>query len=86
MEKQIKMNGTWDSENFGDSGRHYFLDVKKAKNNTHYLRITRSDVLDDHKCNRSSLIFFEEDLKFLVEALSMVLGRWTHSELETLNT
>jgi hypothetical protein len=65
-----------DSETFGEGARHYFLDVLTAQNNSRYLRISRSDF--DHESGgyrRSQVIVFEEDLFFLVEALTMLLGR-----------
>jgi DNA repair protein RadC len=75
-----------DSESFGDERRNYFLDIKKAKNNTHYLRITRSDTLEEeHTYKRSSIILFEDDLNFFIEALTMVLGRFSSGNMPVKN-
>jgi len=69
-----------DSESFGVEGRHFFVDLMKATNNKPYLQITRSDYKDKVFYERSSVILFEEDFEFLIEALSMVLTRYTHGE------
>lgn len=69
-----------DSESFGASGRHFFVDLMKAKNDKPYLQITRADYKNKEFYERSSVILFEEDFSFLVEALSMVLTRYTHGE------
>jgi hypothetical protein len=69
-----------DSESFGVEGRHFFVDLMKAKNNRPYLQITRADYRDRTFYERSSVILFEEDFGFLIEALSMVLTRYTHGE------
>ncbi|MFD2871963.1 DUF3276 family protein [Mucilaginibacter ximonensis] len=69
-----------DSESFGGKGRHFFVDLVKAKNNEPYLQITRADYKDEQFYERSSVILFEEDFDFFVEALSMVLTRYTHGE------
>lgn len=74
------MTNILDSETFGDDKRQYFIDLKKAKNNTHYLRITRRDEEKNKVCKRTQIILFEDDLGFFVEALSMVLGRLCHGE------
>lgn len=69
-----------DSESFGVEGRHFFVDLMKAKNDKTYLQITRADYKNKAFYGRSSVILFEEDFEFLVEALSMVLTRHTHGE------
>lgn len=69
-----------DSESFGVEGRHFFVDLMKAKNDKRYLQITRSDYKDKIFYERSSVILFEEDFEFLIEALSMVLTRYTHGK------
>lgn len=81
MNTTIK-NSRLDSERFGERGRHYFIDLLQAKNNKPYLQITRSDV-KDQRYERSTIILFEEDFGFLVEALSMVLTRYAHGERGT---
>jgi DNA repair protein RadC len=73
-------NYNLDSEMFGENGRYYFLDLNMAGNATHYLAITRSDKLEDNKYRRSRLILFEEDIPFFVEALTMMLTRYSHGE------
>jgi DNA repair protein RadC len=69
-----------DSESFGVEGRHFFVDLMKAKNDKPYLQITRANYKNEKFYERSSVILFEEDFGFLIEALSMVLTRYTHGE------
>jgi len=72
-----------DSEMFGEKGRHYFIDLNVARNHSRYLRITRSDKAEGDQYQRTQLILFEEDFGFFIEALSMVLGRFSHGEGRT---
>jgi DNA repair protein RadC len=76
-------NYNLDSEMFGENGRHYFVDLNMARNQTRYLAITRSDKLEENKYTRSRLILFEEDIPFFVEALTMVLTRYNYGEGRT---
>ena len=69
-----------DSEMFGENGRLYFVDLLRGKNNKPYLQITRADYKSKEKYERSSVILFEDDFEFFVEAVSMVLTRYTHGE------
>ena len=69
-----------DSESFGEEGRLYFVDLMLASNQKPYLQITRADYKAHEKYERSSIILFEQDFEFLIEALSMVLTRYTHGE------
>jgi DNA repair protein RadC len=85
MESKQQTAWVLESEMFGEGKRHYFIDVKKARNNSNYLRISRTDRVDENKYQRSQLVIFEQDMAFFVEALTMVLGRWSHKELENIN-
>lgn len=69
-----------DSEMFGENGRLYFVDLLKGKNNKPYLQITRADYRAKERYERSSVILFEDDFEFFVEAVSMVLRRYSHGE------
>jgi len=69
------------SESFGHGKKHYFIDVKKASNDTHFLLITSSEKYDEDKYQRKTIQLWEEDLGFFVEALSMILGQLAHGEL-----
>jgi hypothetical protein len=69
-----------DSEMFGEDGRLYFVDLMKAKNNKPYLQITRADYKAKEKYERSTIILFERDFEFFVEAVAMVLRRYSHGE------
>lgn len=79
MENMIKKRRL-DSESFGEEGRLYFVDLMQAANKKPYLQITRSDYKANEKYERSTIILFERDFEFLVEALSMILTRYTHGE------
>jgi DNA repair protein RadC len=69
-----------DSESFGHGKKHYFIDVRKASNDTHFLLITSSEQFGDHQFHRRTIRLWEEDLAFFVEALSMILQRMTGDE------
>ncbi len=69
-----------DSDMFGDNGRLYFIDLLQSRTNKPYLQITRADYKANEKYERSSVILFEDDFEFFVEAVSMVLTRYTHGE------
>lgn len=58
------------SEEFSSGKKHYFLDFKRAVNETVFIQITRSDELPDGSFKRNHVIVFEEDLHFLVQGLS----------------
>ncbi|MDB5158295.1 MAG: hypothetical protein JWR50_3002 [Mucilaginibacter sp.] len=73
-------NYNLDSEMFGENGRFYFLDLNMARNATRYLVITRSDKLGENNYKRDRVILFEEEIPFFIEALSMVLTRFSHGE------
>lgn len=72
-----------DTERFGEQGRLYFIDLLRAKNNKPYLQITRSDLAGKNQYERSTVILFEDDFEFFVEALTMLLGRYSHGELQS---
>jgi hypothetical protein len=69
------------SESFGHGKKHYFIDVKKATNDTHFLLITSSEKYAEDKFHRRTIQLWEEDLGFFVEALSMILGQLAYGEL-----
>jgi len=76
MEKKTtKLTNILDTEMFGDDRRQYYFDIKQAKNKKHYLRITNRRQEADETFKRTQIIFFEDDLPFFVEAISMLLGR-----------
>ena len=82
MEKQkIKLSGVLDSEMFGTEKTQYYFDIKKAKSQKHYLRITRRDQQDADTFKRTQIILFEDDLGFFVEAVSMLLGRYSSGNM-----
>ena len=72
-----------DSELFGEGDKYYFIDLNVARNNSRYLAITRSDALAESGYQRSQLIIFEEDFGFFIEALSMLMTRYSHGELRS---
>ena len=69
-----------DSEMFGEDGRLYFVDLMQGRNKRPYLQITRADYKANEKYERSSVILFESDFEFFVEAVSMVLRRYSYGE------
>jgi hypothetical protein len=72
------------SETFSHGRKHYFIDVKKAVNDTHFVLITSSEQFrNDDKYYRRTIQLWEEDLAMFVEALSMVLGKMAYGELST---
>ena len=71
------------TESFSHGRKHYFIDVKKAVNDTHFLLITSSEQLaNDPQYYRRTIRLWEEDLGEFVEALSMVLSRLAFGDLE----
>ncbi len=73
--KKTKFTNILDTEMFGDDREQYYLDIKKAKNQKLYLRITNRRQESDETYKRTQIILFEEDLAFFVEAIMMLLGR-----------
>ena len=69
-----------DSEHFGESAEHYFVDLKIARNKRRYLKITRKNKTPGNLYDGSNVILFEDDFAFFIEALSMVMGRYSHGE------
>jgi len=81
MAKKNPFGNLLETEVFGDGRRHYFVDLRMAKNNTAYLQITRSELVSgehdaDAKYERAEVRIFEEEIGMLIEAMSMVLGRY----------
>ena len=82
MEKQrTKLTGILDTEMFGNDKTQYYFDIKKAKSDKHYLRITRRDQPEPNQFKRTEIILFEDDLGFFVEAVSMLLGRFSSGNM-----
>jgi len=71
------------SENFSHGKKHYFIDVKKAANDSHFLLITSSEQYGEGEYHRQTVQLWEEDLGMFVEGLSMVLRRLAHGDLAT---
>ena len=69
-----------DSEMFGEEGRLYYVDLMEASNKKPYLQITRADYKAKERYERSSIILFEDDFEFFVEAVAMVLRRYSCGE------
>lgn len=58
------------SEHFSSGRRHYFLDFKRTSTNGRYIQITRSDEQGEGTYERHSVVVFEEDFEFLIQAFS----------------
>jgi DNA repair protein RadC len=69
------------SENFAHGKKRYFIDVKKAANDSHFLLITSSEQFGEGEYHRQTVQLWEEDLGMFVEGLSMVLRRLAHGDL-----
>jgi hypothetical protein len=69
-----------DSEMFGEEGRLYFVDLMQGRNSKPYMQITRSDYKAKERYERSTIILFERDFEFFVEAVAMVLRRYSYGE------
>lgn len=71
------------TETFSSAGKHYFLDFKIAKNNSNYIRITRSDSQSDGSYKRQSVTVWEEDFHVLIGCLSsLFISAAYHGEPE----
>lgn len=62
------------SEHFGATDkRHYFVDLKLANNQTHFIQFTRSELQPDGSYKRWPFIVFEEHLEdFLITVYAML--------------
>jgi hypothetical protein len=71
------------TERFGHGRKHYFIDVKRALNHTHFLLITSSEKFaHDDTLYRRTIQLWEEDLAMFVEALTMVLKQLAYGQLD----
>jgi DNA repair protein RadC len=65
MKKQILA-----TESFSSYKRHYFLDFKKAENNSSYIQVTRSEQQEDGSYKRWQIIVFENDFEQFISAFA----------------
>ena len=70
-----------DTEMFGDEREQFYFDIKKAKNERHFLQITNRKRDADEGYKRSHIILFEDELPFFVEAITMLLSRHASGNL-----
>ncbi|OOQ58289.1 UPF0758 domain-containing protein [Mucilaginibacter pedocola] len=71
------------SETFNHGRKHYFIDIKRAVNNKHFLLITSSEQYqNEQRYDRQTVMVWEEDLAVFVEAFSMVLSKLAYGQLE----
>jgi hypothetical protein len=69
------------SEFFSASrNRHYFADLIRAKNNSRYIQLTRSDKQEDGSYKRSSLIVFENNFSELISLFTSLFQAAAYSE------
>jgi DNA repair protein RadC len=73
--QKTKFTNILDTEMFGDERQQYYFDIKKAKNERHFLQITNRKLDADETYKRTHIILFEDDLAFFVEAITMLLRR-----------
>jgi hypothetical protein len=82
MTKQpTKFANVLDTEMFGDDKKQYIFDIKKAKNERHFLQITNRVGNPNEGYKRTHIILFEDELPFFVEAITMLLGRHASGNL-----
>lgn len=65
MKKQILA-----TESFSSHKRHYFLDFKKADNDSRYIQFTRSEQQADGSYKRWQVIVFENDFEQFISAFA----------------
>lgn len=53
-----------------NSKRHYFLDFKRAENNSKYIQLTRSEQQTDGSYRRYSFVVFEDHLEEFISAFA----------------
>lgn len=73
-------NYTLDWERFGEGQDQYMVKLNVARNDRHYLKITRRVSDTSSRYHGTGVILFEDDFAFLIEALSMIMTRYTHGE------
>ena len=78
---KTKFTNILDTEMFGNDSEQYYFDIKKARNNRHYLRITNRKKETDDTFKRTQIVLFEDDLAFFVEAVTNLLGRHASGNL-----
>ena len=67
MKRQVLASESFSSPN---SKRHYFLDFKRAENNSNYIQITRSEQQGDGSYKRWEVIVFENQFSEFIQAFS----------------
>jgi len=67
MKRQVLASESFSSPN---SKRHYFLDFKRAENNSNYIQITRSEQQPDGAYRRWQVIVFENEFAEFIQAFS----------------
>jgi len=78
METQEKYTLDW--ERFGEGRDQYVVKLNVARNERYYLKITRRVSDKTSAYHGRGIILFEDDFPFFVEALSMIMTRYTHGE------
>ena len=58
------------TESFSHANMTYFFDYLQAANGRYYIKLTRSDRQPDDSFEKQSVIFFEQDFEFVLEAMS----------------
>lgn len=77
---ETQKNYTLDWERFGEGTDQYLIKLNIARNDRHYLKITRRNHDTSSPYHGTGVILFEEDFSFLIEALSMIMTRYVHGE------
>jgi DNA repair protein RadC len=70
------------TESFSLGRRNYFLDFKRAENNSNYIQITRSEQQEDNSYRRWQVIVFENQFSEFIQAFSSLFqsAAWYRKE------
>ncbi|WP_170122785.1 UPF0758 domain-containing protein [Mucilaginibacter oryzae] len=80
----IKTNyPTLASETFSRGRMRYYIDVKRALNDTYFILFTVSEYFPNPNTHcRQTILIWQEDLAMFVEAFSMILGQVAYGQLD----
>ncbi|MXV50438.1 hypothetical protein GS399_05585 [Pedobacter sp. HMF7647] len=70
------------SESFSSGRRHYYLDFNRAVNQRDYIRISRNDELGGNRFDKRTVVVFEEDFEFLIQAFASLFRTAAYSGKE----
>ena len=74
MENQNTQNQIF-TTNFKAGQRMFFLDMREAKNNSKYLKITESKMTEDGDYQNNGIMIFEQDFEKLTKAIDEAMSK-----------